>query len=319
MSSSTTQAPVARAVASTGGQGGDTRESLSAAGRVGWLFITPNLVGFLAFTLLPLLAAIAIAFTSWNVVSGYSGITFVGLANFAEALGDGALWAAVGRTLLYAGIGVPATMMGGLGLAMLLNRDIAGRTLLRVVFFLPHVVSSVAIGLVWLLLLNPDSGPVNAGLRAIGIDAPPAWLVSETWGLPSLVLIAVWSAIGYNAVIYLSALQALPVDLYEAAAIDGANAFRRFTTVTWPALMPTTTFLAITMTISQSQGFGLITFLTQGGPGEATTTVSYFMYQQGFQFYRFGYAAAVGMISFVGVLLLTSFFWRFQKGRGLYT
>lgn len=289
------------------------------SGRVGWLFIAPNLVGFLSFTLLPLLAAIAIAFTSWNVVSGYAGLTFVGLANFAEALGDGALWAAVGRTLIYAGIAVPVTMMGGLGLAMLLNRDIAGRTLLRVVFFLPHVVTSVAIGLVWLLLLNPDSGPVNAGLRAIGLDAPPDWLVSQMWGLPSLVMIAVWSAVGYNAVIYLSALQAVPVDLYEAAAIDGANALRRFTTVTWPALMPTTTFLAITMTIGQSQGFGLIAFLTQGGPGEATTTVSYYMYQQGFQFYRFGYAAAVGMISFAGVLLLTAFFWRFQRGRGLYT
>ncbi|MGN9787779.1 carbohydrate ABC transporter permease [Nonomuraea sp. ZG12] len=288
-------------------------------GRVGWLFIAPNLFGFLSFTLLPLLAAIAIAFTSWNVVSGYSGLTFVGLANFAEALRDGALWAAVGRTLFYAGIAVPVTMMGGLGLAMLLNRDIVGRTLLRVLFFLPHVVTSVAIGLVWLLLLNPDSGPVNAGLRAIGLDSPPDWLVSQIWGLPSLVMIAVWSAVGYNAVIYLSALQAVPADLYEAAAIDGAGALRRFVTVTWPALMPTTTFLAITMTIGQSQGFGLIAFLTQGGPGEATTTVSYYMYQQGFQFYRFGYAAAVGMISFAGVLLLTAFFWRFQRGRGLYT
>ncbi|MCG5221120.1 carbohydrate ABC transporter permease [Streptosporangium sp. KLBMP 9127] len=304
------------------GRTGDTRKRRRVAGQsghVGWLFLAPNLVGFLSFTLLPLLTAIAIAFTSWNVVSGYAGITFVGLANFAEALGDGALWGAVGRTLLYASIGVSASMMGGLGLALLLNRDIAGRTLLRVLFFLPHVVTSVAIGLVWLLLLNPDSGPVNAGLRALGADTPPDWLVSQTWGLPSLVMIAVWSAVGYNAVIYLSALQAVPVDLYEAAAIDGAGAFRRFTTVTWPALMPTTTFLAITMTIGQSQGFGLIAFLTQGGPGESTTTLSYYMYQQGFQFYRFGYAAAVGMISFVGVLLLTAFFWRFQKGRGLYT
>lgn len=290
-----------------------------ARGRTGWLFIAPNLVGFLCFTLVPLLAAIAIAFTDWNVVSGFDGIAFVGWANFTEAFGDGALWAAVGRTLFYAGIAVPATMMGGLGLALLLNRDIPGRTVLRVLFFLPHVVTSVAIGLVWLLLLNPDSGLVNAALRFLGMDAPPDWLVSETWGLPSLVLIAVWSAVGYNAVIYLSALQSMPIDLHEAAALDGAGAFRRFTAVTWPSLMPTTTFLAITMTIGQSQGFGLIAFLTQGGPGDATTTLSYYMYQQGFQFYRFGYAAAVGMISFLGVMLLTVFFWRFQKGRGLYT
>lgn len=301
---------------------GNTRgrpRSTGRASRTAWLFIAPNLVGFLCFTLVPLLAAVAIAFTDWNVVSGIDGIAFVGLANFTEALGSGTLWATVARTVFYAGSAVPLTMLGGLGLALLLNREIPGRTVLRVLFFLPHVVTSIAIGLVWLLLLNPDSGLVNAGLRGIGVDSPPDWLISQTWGLPSLVLIAVWSAVGYNAVIYLSALQGMPIDLYEAAALDGAGAFRRFTTVTWPALMPTTTFLAITMTIGQSQGFGLIAFLTQGGPGDATTTLSYYMYQQGFQFYRFGYAAAIGMISFAGVLVLTAFFWRFQKGRGLYT
>ncbi|MEU8226209.1 sugar ABC transporter permease [Kribbella sp. NPDC048915] len=289
------------------------------ANRSAWLFIAPNLIGFLCFTLVPLLAAIAIAFTNWNVVSGLDGISFAGLSNFTQALGSGALWSAAARTVFYAGTAVPLTMLGGLGLALLLNRDIPGRTVLRVLFFLPHVVTSVAIGLVWLLLLNPDSGLVNSGLRAVGVGSPPDWLISQTWGLPSLVLIAIWSAVGYNAVLYLSALQGMPVDLYEAAALDGAGAFRKFTTVTWPALMPTTTFLAITMTIGQSQGFGLIAFLTQGGPGDSTTTLSYYMYQQGFQFYRFGYAAAIGMISFVGVLVLTAFLWRFQKGRGLYT
>lgn len=322
MNASTLPAPAVEAATLSGGPASDIRKRRTVtgrSGRAGWLFLIPNLVGFVSFTLVPLLAAIAIAFTDWNVVSGYSGIRFVGLANFTEAFGDKALWSAAGRTLFYAGIGVPATMVGGLGLAMLLNRDIVGRTVLRVLFFLPHVVTSVAIGLVWLLLLNPDSGLVNAGLRATGVDAPPDWLVSQTWGLPSLVIIAVWSAMGYNAVIYLSALQDMPADLYEAAALDGAGAFRRFTKVTWPALMPTTTFLAITMTIGQSQAFGLIVFLTQGGPGDSTTTLSYYMYQQGFQFYRFGYAAAIGMLSFLGVVVLTAFFWRLQKGRGLYT
>lgn len=312
----------APAEASTGKAAGGTRSRRGVTGppgRTGWLFLAPNLFGFLCFTLVPLLAAVGIAFTDWNVVSGYDGIEFIGLDNYAKAFGDGALWAAVGRTVFYAGLAVPVTMMGGLCLALLLNRDFPGRTVLRVLFFLPHVATSVAIGLVWLLLLNPDSGLVNTGLRILGMDAPPDWLISETWGLPSLVLIAVWSAVGYNAVIYLSALQEVPAELHEAAAMDGAGAFRRFKTVTWPALMPTTTFLAITMTIGQSQGFGLIAFLTSGGPGDATTTLSYYMYQQGFQFYRFGYAAAVGMVSFLGVMLLTVFFWRFQKGRGLYT
>lgn len=287
--------------------------------RAGWLFIAPNLMGFLAFTFVPMFAGLGIAFTEWNVVSGFSGITFVGFDNFSELLQTPAFWSAVKRTLFYAGVGVPCTMLGGLALAMALNTDVPGRAALRVIFFIPHIVSSIAVGFVWLLLLNPSSGIVNLGLRAVGVADPPSWLVSQSWSLPSLVMIAVWSGVGFHSVIYLSALQNLPPDLFEAAAIDGAGPIRRFTTVTWRALMPTTTFLLITSIISQSQGFGLIAFLTQGGPGDSSTTLSYFMYQNGFQYYRFGFAAAIGVMSFIGVTVLSAFFWRFQRGRGLYT
>jgi multiple sugar transport system permease protein len=156
-------------------------------------------------------------------------------------------------------------------------------------------------------------------LQATGISHPPTWLVSQDWSLVSLILITSWAGMGFHAVIFLSALQALPEDLYEAAELDGAGRWRRFTTITWPSLMPTTTFLAIMSMIGHSQGFGLIAFLTQGGPGDSSTTLSYLMYQNGFQYYRFGYAAAMGMMSFIGVLLLSAFFWRFQRGRGLYS
>ncbi|TCO15682.1 multiple sugar transport system permease protein [Kribbella steppae] len=285
----------------------------------GWLFILPNLLGFLAFTLVPLVSGIGISFTDWNVVSGLSGIRFVGLDNFAGLVKDAEFWQAVGRTALYAGVGVPLTMLGGLIIALCLNGPVFGRSALRVIFFIPHIVSSIAIGFVWLLLLHPSSGLVNLALKEIGAAQPPTWLVSQDWSLASLILITSWAGMGFHAVIYLSALQALPTDLYEAAELDGAGPWHRFTTITWPSLMPTTTFLAIMSMIGHSQGFGLIAFLTQGGPGDSSTTLSYLMYQNGFQYYRFGYAAAMGIMSFLGVLLLSAFFWRFQRGRGLYS
>ncbi|MBZ2198096.1 carbohydrate ABC transporter permease [Occultella gossypii] len=288
-------------------------------GRVGWLFILPSMTGFLVFTLVPLIAGLGIAFTDWNVVSGLSGINLVGLDNFRGLLTDPMFWSSAGRTLFYAGLAVPGTMVGGLLLGLALNLDVPGRAVLRAVFFLPHIVTSIAIGMIWLLLLNPQNGVVNNALRTLGITEPPSWLVSESWSLPSLILIAIWSGVGYCAVIYLAGIQSLPQELYEAAMLDGAGVWRRFRTITWPSLMPTTTFLGVTLVISQSQGFGLINFLTAGGPGTSTTTLSYYMYQEGFQYYRFGYAAAIGVMSFLGVIVVSALLWRYQKGRGLYT
>ncbi len=283
-------------------------------------FIAPNLLGLLAFTLVPVLSGLAISFTNWNVVSGIDGIQYAGVTNFTNLFADIDFWKALGRTLFYAGFGVSLSIAFGLLLALGLNQPVVGRGLLRAVFFVPSMVNAVAIGMVWLLVLNPTSGLLNRALGFLGIDEPPTWLVSETWALPALVLIHVWAAMGYTAVIYLAALQDMPQDLYEAAMVDGANLWRRFTTVTWPGLMPTTTFLAITSLIGTSQGFGLIAFLTQGGPGDSSTTVlAYYMYQNGFQYYKFGYAAAIGVVTFVGVLALTMLMWRYQRGRGLYT
>lgn len=312
MSSTALPDPVSTVRRSRRGPGGGSRS-------VGWLFILPNLLGFLSFTLVPLIAGIGISFTDWNVISGLSGIEFVGVQNFVELINDPVVWRAVSRTVIYAGVGVPLTMLGGLVLALCLNGSTFGGSALRVIFFIPHIVSSIALGFVWLLLLHPSSGLVNIGLRGLGIGDPPGWLVSQDWSLLSLVLITSWAGMGFHAVIFQSALQSLPAELYEAAELDGAGWWTRFTTITWRSLMPTTTFLLIISLIGHSQGFGLIAFLTQGGPGESSTTLSYLMYQSGFQNYRFGYAAAMGMMSFVGVLILSAAFWRFQRGRGLHT
>jgi multiple sugar transport system permease protein len=287
-------------------------------GWVGWLFIAPNLVGVVLFTLVPLISVVALSFTEWNLVSGFAGIEFVGFENFVNVFRDPAFWNSLVLTLLYAGISVPLTTLLGMALAMALNRDLPGRGVLRAIFFLPYIVSVVAIGMTWMMIMNPSAGLVNQVLGALGLQDAPAWFASSYWALPALIIIAVWSGVGYAALIYLSALQDAPTQLYEAAAIDGANAWTRFRTITWPSLVPTTVFLLVTLFIGVSQGFGLIALITEGGPGDSTTTLPYYMYRTGFQFYRFGYASAIGMVTFVGVLALTLLTWRAQRGRALH-
>lgn len=300
------------------------RPARSTVGRgtrwwVPWLFLAPNILGLLAFTMIPVVAGIAVAFTKWNVVSGLSGVEFVGLRNFTTLATDVEFWQAAARTVFFAGVGVPASLAFGLLLAMALNQPLFGRAVLRLIFFIPGLVNTVAVGMVWLLVLEPQSGLLNTALRTLGIAHPPGWLISNTAALPALIIIHVWWGMGYQAVIYLAALQDMPPDLYEAATVDGAGWWRKFWTITWPGLMPTTTFLAITSFIGTAQGFGTVAFLTQGGPGQSTTLLAYYMYQNGFQYYRFGYAAAIGVATFFGVLALTLLLWRYQKGRGLYT
>ncbi len=285
---------------------------------IAYAFLAPNILGVLAFTLVPLVGGVLISFTKWDVVSGLQGIRWVGLANFANLLHDASFGHALVRTLLFVLITVPVTVLLGLALAIALNQPIPGQGALRAIFFLPYVVNIIAIGTVWLIMYNPQSGLINRTLRAFGISSPPGWLIDQWWALPSLMLISIWAGIGYVAVIYLAALQDMPIDLHEAAMVDGAGIWTRFRTITWPALLPTTMFLVITNMISSSQGFGMIAFLTQGGPGSASTTASYYMYQNGFMYYRFGYAAAVGFTMFLGVFVFTSILWRWQRDRGLY-
>jgi len=177
----------------------------------------------------------------------------------------------------------------------------------------PFIVNAVAISATWILLYHPRFGPINAVLRAIGVVNPPQWLASSQWALPALIIMAVWGGVGYAAIIYLAALQDMPRDLYEAADLDGAGAWTQFRAITLPFLTPTIFFLAVTGFIGSSQSFGMINLMTKGGPGRSTTVASYYIYQNAFQFYKFGYAAAMSLVMFVGVLALTLLLWRVQR------
>lgn len=284
-----------------------------------WVFLTPTIISVAVFLVVPLFAGLFIAFTDWNVVSGLEGIRWIGLSNFQELMADPMFWSSVGRTLFYAGVGTPLTVAIGVILGLALNQPMPGRGVLRAIFFLPSLVNAIAAGTVWLLLLHPTSGLVNDALRAIGVTEPPKWFISQEWALPAIVLMSVWIGAGYVAVLVIAALQDMPEDLYEAATLDGAGAWRRFWTVTFPGLVPIMTFLLITSFIGRSQAFGMIQFMTAGGPGDATTVLSYYMYEVGFHSYRFGYAAAIGVMSMLGVLVMSVVLFRLQRGRGLYT
>jgi multiple sugar transport system permease protein len=280
---------------------------------VGYAFIAPNFLGFALFTLLPLIFALAVAFTNWDVVSGLHGIHWIGLANFQTLLHDEKFWQSARLTAIYVGGSVPLTILLGLAAALALNGPIPGRAILRVIFFLPFIVNTVAISATWILLYHPRFGPINAVLRFIGIADAPLWLASSRWAMPALIIMAIWGGIGYSAVIYLAALQDVPQDLYEAAELDGAGAWTAFRRITLPFLSPTSFFLLVTGFISASQTFGMINLMTQGGPGRSTTVLSYYVYLNGFQFYKFGYAAAMAWVMFVGVLALTLILWIVQR------
>jgi multiple sugar transport system permease protein len=282
---------------------------------VGWLFIAPNLVGVLAFTFIPLISVILLSFTEWNLVSGFQGIDFVGVDNFVAVFKDPTFWRALAITIVYAGVAVPLTLVVGLALATALNRDIPARGLLRAAFFIPYVVNIVAIGMTWQMLLDPSAGLINQFLGVFGLEHLPGWFASSRWALPALMLVTIWSQAGYANLIYLSALQEAPAQQYEAAQIDGAGWWQRFRAVTWPSLLPTTAFLLVTLFVGISQSFGMIALITNGGPGDSTTTLSFYMYQTSFQFYRFGYASAVGLVTCVGIFALMLILWRIQRGR----
>jgi multiple sugar transport system permease protein len=282
-------------------------------GWLGYLFVAPNFIGFSIFTLLPLVFAFAVSFAEWDVVSGIDGIKWVGLRNFSQILNDGNFWQSSRLTLYYAGVSVPLTTLAGLLVALALNGPVPGRGVLRLIFFIPFIANSVAIASTWILLYHPRYSPLNNTLRNLGIEDPPLWLASSQWAMPALIIMAVWAGMGYAAVIYLAGLQSLPPDLYEAADLDGAGVFQKFRSITWPLLTPTTFFLLVTGFIGASQSFGMINLMTNGGPGRATTVLSYYIYQNGFQFYRFGYAAAMAWFMFAAVLVLTMLLWWVQR------
>lgn len=280
---------------------------------IGWSFILPNLIGFVAITLVPVVAAFALSFASWD---GYNPPSWVGLKNFRRLFKDDATMTALRNTVYYAVGHVPLTMLASLGLALLLNRKMRGVAFFRAVAFFPYITSLVAVAIVWNMLFNPQFGPVNQFLGWFGVHGP-GWTTSTTWAMPAVIATSVWRDMGYYMILFLAGLQAIPKELYEAAEVDGANAWHRFRAVTVPGLRPTTFLVLILLTVQSFKVFDLIFVMTQGGPGDATLVLSQQIYQTGIVDGEYGYASAISVLLFalVLVLTLTQFWFNGRKER----
>jgi multiple sugar transport system permease protein len=274
-----------------------------------YLFIAPNLLLFSVFVFFPLLYAAYISVHQWSLIDVPE---FAGTQNYARLFSDFQFWQALKNTVIYSAATVPTTLIIGLFLAIGLNRQLAARTLLRSVYFLPVVVSSVATALIAAWLFNDNYGVVNAVLKQTGAG-PVAWLSTPQWSLPSIILTTLWVRIGFCMVVYLAALQSISPSYYEAAVIDGASRPQQFLYVTWPLLRPTTFLLLILNVIYSFQVFDLIYVMTGGGPGFSTTMIVQYIYRAAFANSEMGYASAMGMVLFVLILLFTLVQWRINR------
>lgn len=280
---------------------------------IGWSFILPNLIGFVAITLVPVIAAFALSFASWD---GYNPPAWVGLKNFRRLFKDDATMTALRNTVYYAAGHVPLTLLASLGLALLLNRKMRGVAFFRAVAFFPYITSLVAVAIVWNMLFNPQFGPVNQFLGWFGVHGP-GWTTSTAWAMPAVIATSVWRDMGYYMILFLAGLQAIPRELYEAAEVDGANAWQRFRAVTVPGLRPTTFLVLILLTVQSFKVFDLIFVMTGGGPGEATLVLSQQIYQTGIVDGEYGYASAISVLLFLLVLVctLTQFWFNSRRER----
>ncbi|SDQ22601.1 carbohydrate ABC transporter permease [Quadrisphaera sp. DSM 44207] len=279
----------------------------------GLAFTAPALAVFAVFMFVPL------GMTGYYALTEYSGFgepRFVGLDNFAAMARDDVFWRALLNTGVFALLAVPLSMLGGLALALLLDRAMPGRGLLRALFYVPVVISAVASGIIARWMFNEGFGVVNRVLQAVGLPAV-SWQTSGAAAMASVVLVAVWTNLGFVMVVYLAGLQGVPREVYEASALDGAGRWRTVRSITWPILAPTTFFLLVYMVISTFQVFDLVIAMTGGGPANATTLLVNHAYTEGFQQRRQGYAAAIGVVLYAIVLVLTLVQWRAGRRRDL--
>ncbi len=268
----------------------------------GFLFISPWLVGFLFFTAGPLVASLLMSFTKWNIVTAPR---WVGFANFSEIFFDDPLFRqSLKVTFIYTIFGVPLQLAIGLILSLLLNKKLRAMNVYRTLFYLPSVISGVAVSMMWLWVFNKDFGVLNQFLSLFGVKGPN-WLGHPHWALPSLILMKLWG-VGSTTIIYLAGLQNIPPGLYEAAIIDGASKWKQFWRITLPMLSPTMFFLMVMGMISSFQAFTQGYIMTQGGPMRATYFYVLYLYNEAFGHLNMGYGAALAWILAVIILGFTT-------------
>jgi multiple sugar transport system permease protein len=280
-----------------------------------WAFLAPALVLIGVFFFLPVLAALALSFTDFDIyaLADAGNARFVGLRNYTRLLDTPLFWKALGNTFYFALVGGPLSIAASLAMALLVNAPLVRfKTFFRTIYFLPFVTTLVAVAIVWRYLYHTRYGLLNYALGLVGIG-PIDWLGDPTWAMPALILMAVWKNSGYNMLIFIAGLQAIPEELYEAARIDGASPWQRFRHVTLPQLAPTTLFVGVITLIGYFQLFVEPYVMTGGGPLRATTSVVLLMYEEGFRWWRMGTAAAIAFVLFAVILIATLIQFRLQR------
>ncbi|MBI4373039.1 MAG: sugar ABC transporter permease [Candidatus Omnitrophica bacterium] len=288
-----------------------TKETIAGYG-----FLLPNFAGFLLFTSLPVLASLALSFMRVDLISSPKLFKLVGFENFIQLFDDPYFWKYCWNTVVLMS-SIPLSIAGSLILALALNQKLKGIVFFRTIYFLPTICSGVAIYVLWRLIYNSDFGVLNTLIAKLGTLlhlplAGPNWLTDEAWAKPALIIMSIWQSVGgANMILYLAALQGVPRDLYEAAEIDGANSWQKFWAVTWPQISPTTFFIATMSIIGGFQGgFDSAYIMTGGGPHGSTTTISYYIYNNAFEWHQMGYAAAISWFLFLVIFAITIVKWK---------
>lgn len=282
---------------------------LGPDGAWAWLFLLPSALGILVFNLLPIAGSFYISLTKWNLLGAPR---FVGLQNYRDLFAESRFYQVMGQTFAFVGATVLLDVVLGLVLAIALHQRLKAVAWLRAAYFIPYVSSMVAVAIVWGWLFDPRYGALNAVLAGLGLE-PVFWLSDPRWALPSLVLVTVWKGLGYTMLLFLAGLQAIPRHYEEAASLDGASAWRTFTSVTLPLLSPTVFLVTTLSLINAFQVFDVVYMLTSGGPANQTTVLVYWLYQNAFSYFNMGKASAIAYVLFALILCITLIQWRLRK------
>jgi multiple sugar transport system permease protein/sn-glycerol 3-phosphate transport system permease protein len=277
-------------------------------------FVLPNLLLLSLFTFWPLISSMQLSLVRWDFLSPVR--SWVGFQNYVSVLSDSDFHEVLWNTLVFTVVSVTVTLLLGLLLALLLNQKLRWRNTARAILFVPTVLSGAAIAIVWIYIFDPRFGLISELLHLIDRNAiPPEWLTDPNWAMAALIIVYVWKNVGYAVVIYIAGLQTIDKALYEAAVVDGAGAWARFRHVTLPGLSPISFFLIVTSILACFQAFDIVRVMTQGGPINATNTLIYYLYEQGFVSFRAGPAGVVTVVMFVIMLLITLIQLRYVERR----
>lgn len=293
-------------------------EPATAQTRAAYVFLAPAIALISVFFLIPVLASLILSLTDFDIyaVASLGNARFVGAANYVRLVHDPVFWKAILNTFYFALVGGPLTVAASLGAALLLSSKLVRwQGFFRTIYFAPFVTTLVAVAIVWKYLYHPQYGLLNWALGKVGVGRID-WLGDPHWAMPAIIVMSVWKNFGYNMLIFVAALQSVPQELYEAAELDGAGPVSRFWHITVPMLGPALAFVGIVTMIGYFQLFSEPYVMTQGGPLRATTSVVLYMYEEGFRWWRMGFAASIAFVLFIIIAIATTVQRRFVRSEG---